>query len=193
MLDVRADPRSVVSYVKPHVPGFALRIISTIPKLSIAMNPENLSPADQQLMLELAALAPPPAANFTPPGLLDPNYVAPNRGGAVIAVSVASTVIALVVVCLRVLTRATQKNFGIGRDDYTILLAIVRDISPHAGSKTNTFSQQSFAIIQCVFTVLEVLRGGAGKHSFDTTLHESISQVFVSYQWHIRDQRSNDV
>lgn len=89
------------------------------------MGPSNLSPADLQLLQELAAMAPPSQANFTPPALLDPHYVPPSRGGAIIGVSVATTALALISVCLRIFARATEKKTGLGLDDYTIVFAVV--------------------------------------------------------------------
>ena len=92
----------------------------------------SLSPADLQLMQELAAMAPPSQANFTPPALLDPNYIPPDRGGVIIGVSVATMVVAFVAVCLRLYARATQKEKKLGLDDYTIIPAVVRiQLSDH--------------------------------------------------------------
>jgi hypothetical protein len=89
------------------------------------MDPSKLSPEDLQLLQELAAMTPPSQANFTPPALLDPHYVPPSQGGVVIGVSVATTALALITVCLRVFARATEKKVGLGLDDYTIVFAIV--------------------------------------------------------------------
>jgi hypothetical protein len=92
---------------------------------SVAMDPSTLSPQDQQLLQELAAMAPPSQANFTPPALLDPHYVPPSQGGVIIGVSVATTALAVIAVCLRIFARATGKKLGLGSDDYTIVLALV--------------------------------------------------------------------
>jgi hypothetical protein len=68
------------------------------------------SPADLQLIQELAAMAPPSRANFTPPALLDPNYIPPDRGGAIIGVTVVTTLVAFAAVCIRIYVRAIRKD-----------------------------------------------------------------------------------
>jgi hypothetical protein len=85
-----------------------------------------MSPEDWQLLLDLIALAGPSQANFTYPALLDPNYVPPSKGGAITGVSISTTVLAFIAVCLRIYGRATQKNNRVGLDDLTIISALVR-------------------------------------------------------------------
>jgi hypothetical protein len=84
-----------------------------------------MSPEDWQLLLDLIALAGPSKANFTFPALLDPNYVPPSKGGVITGVSISTTALAFIAVCLRIYARATQKNNRLGLDDLTIVSALV--------------------------------------------------------------------
>jgi hypothetical protein len=82
----------------------------------------NLTPENEQLLSELIALAPASLANSTPPGWFDPDYVPRvDKGTAIFTVAVTATVLAFIAVCLRVYTRATQKDRPLGLDDYAIV------------------------------------------------------------------------
>jgi hypothetical protein len=86
----------------------------------------DLTQENVQLITELTAIAPGSLSNSTPPGWLNPNYVTRvNQGNSIIGVTVAFTAIAFIAVCLRIYTRATQKERSLGLDDFTIVPAIV--------------------------------------------------------------------
>ena len=87
----------------------------------------DFSPENQELLRGLLAMLPPGTTFKTPPSWTDPNYVpSVNRSNSIIAVAVISTVIPFVAVCLRIYTRATQRNTALGLDDLMIVLGMVR-------------------------------------------------------------------
>jgi hypothetical protein len=86
----------------------------------------NLTPENQQLLAELAALGSSSLTNSTPPGYFDPDYVPlVNLGSTIVGVTISFTVIALIAVCFRVYTRTTQKERPLGLDDFTIVPGMV--------------------------------------------------------------------
>jgi hypothetical protein len=89
---------------------------------------ETLSPQDSQLAAALAAQAPP---NFTPPALLDPNYVPPNKGPQILAAAISITVLATIIVTLRLFLRVFHRSQKFQWDDYLIIPAMVRS-RPHS-------------------------------------------------------------
>jgi hypothetical protein len=84
---------------------------------------QTLSPQDAALAQALAALGPP---GFTPPSLLNPNYVPPDRGPQVIAVTITFTIVAVIIVALRLYLRVFHRDQKVKWDDYLIVPAIVR-------------------------------------------------------------------
>src|ERR1700761_1962187 len=84
---------------------------------------QTLSPQDAALVQALAALSPP---GFTPPSLLNPDYVPPDRGTEVVAVTIAFTVVAVIIVALRLFLRVFHRDQKVKWDDYLVIPAIVR-------------------------------------------------------------------
>lgn len=91
----------------------------------------DITPENVQLMGQLAVIAPGSLANSTPPAWLNPNYVTgADQGNVIVGVTVTFTVIAFIAVCIRLYTRATQKNRSLGLDDFTIVPAMVSPKCP---------------------------------------------------------------
>jgi hypothetical protein len=83
----------------------------------------DITPENAQLMAELAAIAPGSLGTSTPPGWLNPNYVTgADHGNSIVGVTVTFTALALIAVCLRLYTRATQNERRLGLDDFTMYL-----------------------------------------------------------------------
>jgi hypothetical protein len=101
----------------------------------------DLTPENIQLLAELAAIAPGSLGNSTPPGWLNPNYVTgADHGNSIVGVTVTFTGIAIIAVCLRIYTRATQKERPPGLDDFAIVPAMV---SPKCPLKINPLKEIS--------------------------------------------------
>jgi hypothetical protein len=85
-----------------------------------------LTPENIQLIAQLDAIAPGSLGGSTPPGWLNPNYVTgADHGKSIVGVTITFTALALVAVCLRLYTRATQKERSLGLDDFAIIPAMV--------------------------------------------------------------------
>jgi len=62
---------------------------------------------------------------FTPPALLDPNYIPPNRGPQLFDIALSLFVISFIAVVLRMVARYTSKIGKVLWEDLAILIALV--------------------------------------------------------------------
>jgi hypothetical protein len=89
----------------------------------------DLTPQTEALMTFLLSKLPPGDTSVQssfPPNYFDPSYVpGEGRGDMIMGVTIAFTAVALIAVCLRIYTRATQKTNGLGLEDAAIVPAMV--------------------------------------------------------------------
>jgi hypothetical protein len=93
--------------------------------------PPGLSAQEQQQLISLyqyEMVFPDFPANFSFPSVTDPNYVAPDRRGAILAVVILCTVVASLITILRLVVRymdRTSKTKAWTIDDYFACAALV--------------------------------------------------------------------
>jgi hypothetical protein len=104
--------------------------------------------------LQYARSFPDAPKNLTPPGLLDPNYVPPDRGQSVIITSMLFTSLAVVFVIARLVARRTGKSNTFGLDDWLCIPATILLVA--------------FAVTQ----VIVVKFGCVGRHDYDCRPHQ---------------------
>jgi hypothetical protein len=73
----------------------------------------------------IAAQFPDYSPSFTPPALIDPNYVPPDRGAVIVVTAAVFTAIMLIVVIARLLVRGYWRWRHWGWDDTWIIPAAV--------------------------------------------------------------------
>ncbi|KAF1808895.1 hypothetical protein P152DRAFT_476982 [Eremomyces bilateralis CBS 781.70] len=114
-------------------------------------------------LLEYGATFPDYPKNFTLPGLLDPNYVPPNKSRPLEVLCYCLAAISTIVVFLRLWIRKRVKGMMFGWDDWLIIPG------------------QILSLGTIIVMVLLIKKGGSGQHVFDVSYDQIKMLQFLEF------------